>query len=187
MSKADSATLAFACAGLAGWLTAGPWVSDLPLAVFYSVLLVNTRCSIAFFSGIIPRRARGQGSIDFVLMLLYFALAFSLHRPVAFATITCLLFVLATLKYIALLGVVPYRVTLVRKIRIDLCGAALGGAATAGMMLHRIGDSAWGLAFAFALANVYLLAVEPMYRIRDGDLCLIGGEDHVRAEPGAGE
>lgn len=177
VDKADSATLAFACAGLWGWLARTPQPADLPLAVFYAVLLVNTRCSIAFFSGIIPRRARGQRSIDLVLALLYVALAGSLHRPIPFAALTCLLFLVATLKYLALLDSVPYRATLIRKIRIDLCGAVMAAAAAAGMMLYRVTDTAWALAFAFALANLYLLVVEPMYRILDCDLCLAGGEE----------
>lgn len=178
VGKADGATLAFAGAGLVGWLTTAPQASNLPLAVFYAVLLVNTRYSIAFFSGIIPHRARGQRGFDFVLALLYFALAFSLHEPVAFATIACLLFLTASLKYVAVLGIVPYRATLVRKIRIDLCGGVLGASVAAGMMMGQVMHAAWALAFAFALANLYLLAVDPMYRVLDGDPCPAGCEDH---------
>lgn len=177
VDKADAATMAFACAGLAGWLLPGVRPSDTPLALFYAVLLVNTRCSIAFYAGIIPRKARGQQGFDSALALFYFALGFALHRPVAFATITCLLFLVASLKYVALLGTVPYPSTLIRKIRIDLCGAVLGACVAGGMLMGQVMHAAWALALAFTLANLYLLAVDPMYRILDGDLCAAGCED----------
>jgi hypothetical protein len=161
--RAVGATAAFALAGMAGLVLAPqPWAMKAPHAVFYAVLVLNTYFSIRFFESL-PPQDRDERAIDAILVVLYLALAASIGAPLAFALVAVLLFAAATAKYVLLLPVVDRRDILMRKILIDGLGLALCLAMLLGTLLADPGWSAWAAAIIFAIANVYLLAIRPMY------------------------
>lgn len=156
------ATTIFALAGVAGTLSSGhPWSARLPTALFYAVLVFNTYFSIRFFSRL-PPAGRDEAVIDGVLVILYVVLAFSIGSILAFSFVSTLLFAVAVLKYYLLLGVVDRR-GILRKMAIDGLGVLLCAVAFAGSWLGYPLPSAWLQALLFGLANIYLLAVRPMY------------------------
>jgi len=163
--KAWTATAAFSLAGVAS-LFMFAQVSQylLPHLVFYIVLVLNTFFSVRFFSRIAPEN-RSQLEIDAVLVILYFALALSMGRPVAFAFFALCLFIAASSKYPLLLLVIPQTNVLKRKILIDLLGTAVCAAILGATLLGYAFAAAWVLAILFMFANVYLLFIRPMYRL----------------------
>ncbi len=163
--KTWTATIAFSLAGIIAILfyaLVSPVL--LPHVIFYAVLVVNTFFSIRFFSRIAPEN-KSQFAIDTVLVLLYLALAFSMGNPFTFAFFALCLFIAASTKSPLLLLVIPQTNVLKRKILIDLMGtaacAAILGASIIGYPLEAAGAAAIG----FTLANVYLLLINPMYRL----------------------
>ncbi|MEX0853313.1 MAG: hypothetical protein WD036_08550 [Bauldia sp.] len=162
MRKEIAATAIFAVAGLVGTLVSGhPWPARIPNALFYAVLVLNTYFSIRFFGGL-PPADRNEAVIDGVLAILYFALALAIGWNLAFALASSLLFAAAMLKYVLLLRLID-RTILVRKIAIDGAGFLLCAATLAGCYFGYALESAWLQALVFGLANVYLLAIRPMY------------------------
>ncbi len=159
------ATGAFSLAGVASLLFLAP-VSMylLPHVIFYAVLVLNTFFSVRFFSGIAPEN-RSQMQIDTVLVILYFLLAASLGRPIAFTFLALCLFIAASSKYPLLLLVIPQTDVLKRKILIDLLGTGACAAWLGATLLGYPYEAAWAMAILFSLANVYLLAIKPMYRL----------------------
>ena len=161
--RAIGATIAFAVAGLAGLLLSPqPWAAKAPNAVFYAVLVLNTFFSIRFFDTL-PPRDRDERIIDAVLAVVYVVLAAAIGALQWFALLATLLFAAAVAKYVLLLPVMDRRTLLMRKIRIDALGLALCAATALATALWDPLLSAWGQAILFALANVYFLAVNPMY------------------------
>lgn len=164
VQRARLATAVFAVAGLGGlWLARTDLATALPLAVFYAALVVNTYASIRCFAALTPADDRRQSAVDGVLAVIYLTLATSLDAPLRFTLAATMLFAVATMKYALLLGVVADLELLRRKIAIDVAGAlaallALGGVAAGAPTLA---TSLW--AGAFLIANVYLLAIKPMY------------------------
>jgi hypothetical protein len=102
-----------------------------------------------------------------MLLILYLSAGFLLHSPSLFLSMTLLLFVLAPIKYLHLLGLVNYPRLLRKKISLDLLAASLVAGALLGTSLGYITESVWLLAVLFAAANVYLLYTKSMYRIID--------------------
>jgi hypothetical protein len=162
-----TATIVFSLAGLAG-LAFAPhvWTAKAPNALFYAVLVVNTYFSVRFFDAL-PPKERDERVIDGVLAVLYVALAAAIGAPVLFAAIATLLFVAAVAKYWLLLPVMPRPALLRRKMAIDATGGVLCVATLAGTLLSGPLASAWVQAIVFAIANVYLLAIRPMYVDRE--------------------
>jgi hypothetical protein len=161
--RAIVAAAAFALAGLAGFLLAPhPWLFKLPHALFYAVLVLNTFFSIRFFDAL-PPQDRDERAIDAVLTVLYLVLAATIGWLVPFAFVATLLFAAATLKYVLLLPVMERHDILAPKIFIDGLGLAMCVAMLIGSLLFDPLWTAWTAAVAFALANVYLLAIRPMY------------------------
>ena len=161
--RETAAATLFSVAGIIGTLiSAHAWSARLPTALFYAVLVVNTYFSIRFFS-LPPPGRRDQTVIDGVLLALYVILAFSIGSILVFSLVSTLLFAAAVLKYALLLGVMDRREILTRKIAIDGLGLLLCAAAFAGSYLGYPLASAWLQALLFGLANIYLLAVRPMY------------------------
>jgi hypothetical protein len=159
------ATIAFSLAGVASLLFLTPVSAVLlPQVIFYGVLVLNTFFSVRFFSRIAPENL-SQIEIDTVLVVLYFALAASLGRPVSFAFFALCLFIAASSKYPLLLLVIPQTDILKRKILIDLLGTATCAAILGATILGYALEAAWAAAILFTLANVYLLAIKPMYRL----------------------
>ncbi len=161
--RAIAATLAFTLAGLLGFLFAPHlWELKAPNAIFYFVLVLNTFFSVRFFDAL-PPQGRDERVIDGILTALYLALAATIGWLLPFAVVATLLFAAATMKYVLLLPVMDRRDILYRKILIDALGFIMCLAALAATVWSDPFWAAWGVAFFFALANVYLLAVQPMY------------------------
>ena len=163
--KTWTATIAFSLAGTISALfysTVSPFL--LPHFIIYAVLVVNTYFSIRFWSALQPQDSR-QLLIDAVLVAAYLTLAFSMGEPTHFPLALAALFVLATFKYVLMRGRILYEAVVERKIRIDALGALACAVLIVGAFLGYAFEAAWLFALGFALANVYLLFIRPMYRL----------------------
>jgi hypothetical protein len=100
-----------------------------------------------------------------MLAFVYFFLAASFGNPPQFALCATVLFLIAAGKYTLMLYDIPHPHLLRRKIRIDLLGALLCAGVLAAMNLGWILYAGWALAVFFALANIYILGVRPLYRL----------------------
>jgi hypothetical protein len=161
-TRAVVAALAFAAAGVVGvLLSPQPWPAKSANAVFYAVLVFNTFFSIRFFDAL-PPRDRDERVIDGILAVSYLALAASIGAPLWFALLSTALFTAAVAKYALLFGVIDRTALLRRKIRIDGLGLVLCAATAIGSVWNPAA-SAWVQAVVFAVANVYFLAIDPMY------------------------
>lgn len=164
--RARLATTLFILAGVSSFFAGEIWQPHIeaPLAVFYVLLVVNTFFSIRFFSHLFGFDVK-QEIIDAVLFGLYLLLAYSMRDTAAFFFSALLLFVVAILKYVLLLEHGIHLDILRRKIRINILGACACCAALYGIFLGHPLESAWVIALVFGVANVYLLAIRPMYRL----------------------
>jgi hypothetical protein len=170
-TKALIVSAVFSVGGVIGWYFAQERSPDsfttLPFVIFYIVLTINTYHSIKLFSSITPMEDRAQRLVDLLLGISYLFLAYSFANPVGFFIGVLFLFILAPIKYILLLGMIPHSHLLKRKITIDLMGTLLAGVSLASALIGYPTQSAWFLAIMFLAANVYLLLINPMYRLID--------------------
>lgn len=164
--RAAFATVLFIIAGILGWFL---FVTDvpasLPLVIFYAILIVNTYPSVRLFSSIVPRESGKHALADVMLAVSYLFLAASLGQPIQFAVSATVMFLVAAGKYTLMLYDFPYPKLLQRKIRIDLLGALMCTGVLAMMTLGYTLEASWTLAVLFALANVYVLGLKPLYRL----------------------
>jgi hypothetical protein len=161
------ATGLFGAAGIGGLLLSeADWAARAPTALFYAVLVINTWFSVRFFSRL-PPIDRDESAIDGLLTVLYIALALAIGRNVPFIAIATVLFFAATAKYALLLRIMDLPLTLRRKMAIDSLGGLLCLVALTGALLGNEIESTWALALVFLAANVFLLLVQPMYRVFD--------------------
>lgn len=164
--KATAVVAIFALVALYALPNAPRTPELLPHILFFVTLLLNTFYSIRFYAAIQPNDI-GQAVIDILLVAAYVALAVSLGEPLAFVVNAFLIFILAPIKYILMLGKIPHMALLLRKIKIDATGTALCAlwlaAASAGFTLA----SAWMAAVLFIGANIYFLWIKPMYTMGD--------------------
>jgi len=165
LARAAAATALFTFAGLLGTLLSPhPWPARLPNLLFYAVLVANTFFSIRFFAAL-PPADRDERLIDGLLVVAYCGLAAAIGAWTVFALVSTLLFALAIAKYARLFGIVQRPDILRTKIAIDATGLALCGATAVAAVLASPFWAAWLQAGVFAVANVYLLLVRPMYGI----------------------
>jgi hypothetical protein len=137
-----------------------------PISIFYILLAINTYFSVDFFAKIIPETLN-QKIIDFVLIIFYIVMIFQINKPLYFSVILSLFFVVATIKYIDLLGILPQPKLLKRKIMADCLGGVLGLITLIGIIFGYIMLSLWFLVIVFAIANIYLFFINPLYRLDD--------------------
>ncbi|MCC7004529.1 hypothetical protein IT397_01260 [Candidatus Nomurabacteria bacterium] len=141
------------------------WKLSLPLVIFYFILTINTFFSIKLFTKIIDPKNVSQIVIDTILFCLYFLLAYKVDSYFWFSVVILALFIVAIVKYIFLLNLLQYQDLLNKKIFIN----SLGTVACILNYLFAAFDygfqSAWALVIVFAVANIYLLVINPMYRI----------------------
>ncbi|KKT42140.1 MAG: hypothetical protein UW30_C0002G0051 [Candidatus Giovannonibacteria bacterium GW2011_GWA2_44_13b] len=166
--KAFLATVAFAVFGILGWLTkvTDP-LSSAPLLLYYLLLLVNTYFSIRFFAVITPVEKISQHTADILLGLCILLMSMNLNNALWFFMWATLLFMLATVKYALLLGAIPHPRLLKRKILVDLSGIVASAFALLGALFGYPSASAWVYTFLYLLANIYLMIVNPLYRLLD--------------------
>src|SRR3989344_341563 len=153
--KALLASLLFAVFGITGWIFGKH--QQLPLILYYSVLVLNTFFSVRVFAAITPLNAL-QMLFDMVLVPVYVVLAFSFDSVFLFSIVSAGLFLIAVLKYVHLKSIVEIeRQLLTRKITLNALGALLSGVAFGIALIGAEELAAWGLCIVFVLANVYLL------------------------------
>lgn len=164
--KAAVVTLGFFLAAVLGiWWGINDWDQSLPLAVFYGVLLLNTFFSIRCFARITPAGQKVQDGIDVILVLLYIGLASSFNNSLRFVSLSLLLFIVATVKYILLMLATHHFALLKRKIFIDTLGT-LACAFMLGALLYGYSTGAlWIWSAAFIVANIHIFFIKPLYRI----------------------
>ncbi|HTR18468.1 MAG TPA: hypothetical protein VMH91_00590 [Candidatus Paceibacterota bacterium] len=163
--RAIMACAVFAVAGIVAFLYFPRANESLLLAGYYAVLVLNTFLSIKAFAAITPKNIV-QSLFDAALVLTYIALAFSLGSVLQFSVVSWILFVLANAKYAHLERLVPQKEFLRHKMRINWLGALLSAGA---FVIAAFGfpiPAAWALFCLYGLANIYLLGIDPMYRIR---------------------
>lgn len=162
--KAWSASIFFSLAGLFSFAFVAPDSEFLlPHVIFYSILTINTFFSVRLFSPIQPKDI-SQAAIDALLLVLYVATALSIGQSLGFAFFALCIFIAAPLKYSLMLGGVPFKDLLKRKILIDFAGTILCTFVLGASLLGFELESAWALAVIFAVANIHLLFIRPMYR-----------------------
>jgi hypothetical protein len=165
-TTARLATLLFAASGMLGWLLfVRDWRTSLPLAVFYTTLVINTYFSIRLFSQITPADNYLQKTINIILGLLYLWLAFTFHSLPLFVGGATLLFAVAALKYILLRRQVRQPLLLQRKITVDGLGFFACGLMLAATFSNYTFGASWLWALTFVIANIWLLAIFPLYRL----------------------
>jgi hypothetical protein len=165
--KASLACGVFAVAGIVGFLLTPHSGICIALSLYYAVLLLNTFFSVRTISALTPPSA-AHTIFDALLALVYFALAASFGSVALFSIASLFLFAFADVKYAHLARLVPsYRDFLYKKMRINFFGALLSGAALFAAYIGYPEFAAWGLATVYALANAYLLGINPMYRLEE--------------------
>lgn len=163
--KAVLACSVFACAAIFGCANSiNGGIEWLPLFLYYVILIINTFFSIRTFSDITPSSTI-QTIFDAALALSYCMLAFSFNSVSLFSGITVTLYFIALGKYAHLNRLINSPGLLRRKIRVNALGASLSICALgiAALGLNQI--AAWVLCIVFLFANIYLLAINPMYQI----------------------
>ena len=140
--------------------------SGWALLLFYFILLINTFLSIRFFDRIIKKYDFRQKIIDVALVSVYGVLAFSLHSPVLFTGLACLLFIVSIIKYSLLIVPENYQPTIQRKIRINLLGTGLCIITFLTFLSNGDPKSLWAFSGLFLLGNIYFLWIKPMYSVQ---------------------
>lgn len=137
----------------------------LPLILFYIVLIVNSYFSVEFFSKIIPAKRFDQKIIDLFLVFLYLVLILNISNEIWYLLSAIMLFVVATLKYVFLLGMVDVKI-LKKKMIIDIFGIIACVLALVGYLAGGRMAATWIWALVFLFANIYLLVINPMYKFK---------------------
>lgn len=137
----------------------------VPLSIFYAILVINTYFSIWLFAHIASRKDTRNNLLDIVLGLFYVAMAFSLKVPVRFVFFDLLLFIIATMKYSFLLGIVEHSAVVRKKILADILGILLCTLVLGGSIVGYPLYSSWALCAVFAVANIFIFFVRPLYKL----------------------
>lgn len=135
--------------------------------VFYLLLVLNTYFSLSFTEASLPVRCPSDAAISTVLLVLYLALPWAVHHPLAFYLLVAVFFSLAVVKYANWLTRVEAGFFLRRKIIADSCGAAEGILAVGALAL--LDQPLWITVVAvaaYAYGNLHTLLVDPLYRLR---------------------
>jgi hypothetical protein len=166
--KTFSTILFFTIVGIYGALVYGKnIIVSLPLMIFYLTITVNTYYSMKLFTRIVEKHTFLQDSVDVVLVILYGFLAFNFDKPLMFVYIVSGLFIVATLKYVLLVGKLPHQKLLKNKIRIDSMGIIMGFITLILTATGNLFFGTWFLAITFGIANIILLFIWPMYKLEE--------------------
>ncbi len=146
------------------------WLVSLPLIIFYLTLLINTFFSVKFFAGIVKRFDIMNIFIDISLVFIYGLLALALKDQKMFLALACLMFAVATLKYVSMLVQKRYAIyskTLRRKIILDITGFFYSVLFYFLIPYLSLATAVWIWTIGFVIANVYLLKIKPFYAFTD--------------------
>lgn len=162
--KAAAFTSVFAVLGplFMSGTDAGPAIL-LPMALLFDLILLNTFFSIRMFASVTPATDHVQNAIDLGLGLLYLWMASAIGDARLFACACTLMFALATYKYALLLGRIPHQKLLRHKIQIDVLGTVGALAALAGIMYVDAALTLWIWAVLFALVQLDIFLLRPLY------------------------
>lgn len=136
----------------------------VPFALLYACILLNTYFSVRCFSTL-ARQTLFQQCVDVTLALLYVSMAWTIGQPLSFALSCGLMFVVASMKYAAMLGTLPHLSLLRYKIMVDALGAGGALVALAGMSAIDALTFAWAWAIGFILAQGWIFLYRPLYVI----------------------
>ncbi len=161
--KALATTTIFGLAGLLGWYLAPSSNLMAPLLLFYVTLLVNTYFSIELFCYIVPKENVSQQIWDALLFFIYIAAGIKIGEARLFSFLVMLLFIVATMKYTSLLGVIPYPKLLKLKILVDLAGTLMIVLTFTGITLGYTTQSIGAMSIIFLIANIFFLSIDPLY------------------------
>jgi hypothetical protein len=135
------------------------------VVLFHTILLANTYFSIQCFGRITPSDDRWQQFFDYVLIVVYAVTPFMLTKPGMYTLLMVFLFLIASMKYVRLIGVISDMKLVKRKIVIDLTGLFwsyciffLGS-----FNVIPLDILLWIWVGVFAISNYYLLRIKPMY------------------------
>jgi hypothetical protein len=163
--RAASASVIFAAAGILGFFYFPQGQESTLLEAYFAVLLLNTFFSIRTFTPLTPQSA-AQTVFDGVLALLYVALACSFGSIEYFCAFSFALFAVAIGKYAHLMTLIDRKRFLRRKMLINGLAVLLSAATFVMAAVGFPALAAWVLFVCFALANIYFLGINPMYRIK---------------------
>lgn len=165
--KTTIAITVFSCAALISFVShLGSLSVTLPLFIFYVLFLINSYISIKLFFGIIPPRMKSQTYIDLFLAVVYIALAWNFANPTLFAFLLVLFFLFGSMKYVFLIHTITNHPTLIRrKIIANILASTLGLLTLGGILLGYEQASMWGLVIVFALANIFIFFISPLYKL----------------------
>ncbi len=159
-------TTFFILAGILGSLFRINNIHDsLPLLIFYIVLTLNTYYSLKLFTEIVGKHTLLQDIVDGLLVIAYVSLAYTFNSPKLFIYIVIILFYIACLKYVLLIGRLNEPRLIRKKIIIDCSGLLMGVVALILLYSNSYFIASWFLATIFTLANIFLLFVWPMYKL----------------------
>lgn len=163
--RAALAVSVFALVGLAATTRIHASATSLPLVAFYINLLINTYYSVACFTTLTPRDDRRQPVIDAAIAGIYLVLPFTFNDPERFALVTALLFGTSLVKYGLLLHGFSDPSRLRKKLIANSIGALSCILVLAGIKAGypNLTTTVW--AVGYVLVNIYLLKINPLYRL----------------------
>lgn len=134
----------------------------LPMLIVHSCILINTYFSVRLFADIQPR-GYVQGTMDTLLGALYLWMTFSLGNPIMYAASVTVMFAVATLKYVLMMGKIPHPELLIHKVKVDILGM-VGSASP--LVLFFLGYEvqllwAWAIGFLAIQADIFFF--NPLY------------------------
>ena len=135
------------------------------LFIFHVLLLLNTFYSIRSFASLTPKENIFQHIIDILLAINIMVAPFFFNNPLYFVSLVLSLFIIATLKYIFLVQIIGFSKLLYWKIKVDTLGILLCFLTLIGVMSGFVYTSSLLFTCIFLLANLYVLWLNPLYRI----------------------
>lgn len=167
LRRAAAAAGVFSIIGLIALTSVVDWNKSWLLILFYALLVLNTYFSVRCFSSIAPRWEIKQELIDAALAVLYVMMVLNFNFAFNFVAISTLLFMVAVIKYVLLAEIIGYSKLLRRKIFTNTLGILLCFLTLIGI-LWGYGSQALPIwVAAFALTNIYLLLLKPLYNPKD--------------------
>ncbi len=153
--------------GLAGWYASPEPNTVWVQALVYGLLMINTWFSVRLFFTLIDFRDKRQQAMNVFIALAYAFLAWSIRDIQLFYFAWTVLFGLASLKFVLLIGRFEYKRLLRRKLVADLLAVLMGLSIVAGSSYLPDMPWSWLGLIVFGGACVYYLLLRPLYDTRE--------------------